>query len=224
MDETGARFALPDGAVVRVRPDDIVGRSPHAAARVHDLRVSTVHAELRATSGGLVLLARGGRLFVDGRPVAEVLLRVGLRIGLAAGVEIAVIGVTDGTTPVTVATAGRERIRLVIGRAETEVLLGERPCVTLRGIPMRILVEVAGRPGRVGAWWEVAEAIWSEDGQLRRARVSWTDDDERRLRNRWDHHFGVLRRMISPIRDGQVVRVASGVVSLCLQDGDEILA
>ncbi|MDP2313770.1 MAG: hypothetical protein Q8P41_12755 [Pseudomonadota bacterium] len=235
MATPSVRFRLPDGRSVRVGPDALVGRSPAAVVRVEDPRVSTIHAELSWRETGFVLLARGGRLLVGGRPRAEVPLAVGMEIVLAPGLTLSVDDLTSGDAPVIPSTAGRERLTFEV----------EEHRVIVKG-PGNVAVEIAGRGAAILrillddrsalAWDGVAERAWPEDGGLRAASTAaiaagtrlgpgaWTEVDERRFRNRWDQQVVLLRRTLEPLRNGQLLRVQAGLVELVLHGGDEVVA
>lgn len=62
---------------------DIVGRVPSAALLLDDPRVSEAHAMLTMRRGRFVLLSLRRLLEVDGKPVRDVELRAGQRVGLS---------------------------------------------------------------------------------------------------------------------------------------------
>lgn len=72
---------------------DLVGRLPNAALVIDDPRVSEAHALVSLRRGALHLLSLRRLLAVDGRPRAEVRLRPGLAIELAAGAVLTVLEV-----------------------------------------------------------------------------------------------------------------------------------
>lgn len=230
---TRAWFRLPDGRLVEAGPDAIVGRSPVAAVRLEDARLSTVHAELSNRPEGLKLIARGGRIRVLGRAVREALLVPGLAIDLAPGLTVVVESVERDAEEVVPPTAGREH--LVLRQCADEVRihrgLDGDPVVVLAGVSARI-VDLLLEAGDTGArWGELAEAVWPDEGALRRrlresGRVGdddWTEVDERRLRNRWDQAIRLLRRSIEPVRGGTLLDLEGGMLRLRLGPGDGVV-
>jgi hypothetical protein len=225
MSGPSARFQLPNGTEIEAGSDTIVGRSPVAAIRIDDARLSTVHAELSWRAGGFQLIARGGRLLVGGRGVREVTLTPGLAVDLVPGVSLRVLAVSAGSAPVVPPTAGRDRLRIVSG-PNVSITAGDL-AVTLSGVPARIVGHLLGHP-RGAPWEDVARSVWPDEGALRAATLAgtagrdrWTDVDERRFRNRLDQQITATRRQLSAIRDGLVL-VQGGVVSLALAEGDVI--
>lgn len=219
-------FELPGGHLAVGEPDAIVGRSPSARIQVDDPRVSTLHAELRWGASGFVLLARGGRLVVEGRGMREVPLHAGLVVSLAPGVMLGVRTIDGGDAAPMPATAGRERLRLVVSAASVHIYADtdDEPLVVLIGSAATIVRTLALRRG-VGVPWDVvAEAAWPEDGALRSARVGWTDVDERRFRNKWDQRLVTLRRQVEPLRGGDLLVVRMGMIALRLSDEDTVEA
>lgn len=217
-------FELPRGGLVTAAPDAIVGRSSVAQVRVDDPRVSTVHAELRWGEGGFSLLARGGRLVVDGRGVRETPLAAGLAITLAPGIVLGVHSVDGGDAPAVPATAGRERLRFVTGEADVRVYSAgdDEPLLVLVGSAAAVVRVLLERRGAAVPWDTVAEAAWPEEGAIRKARAGWTEVDERRFRNRWDQRLVTLRRQVEPLRGGELLVVRMGMVALRLNDTDEV--
>lgn len=214
------------GGEVTLASDALVGRSPVAALRIDDPRVSTVHAELSWRDAGLVLLARGGRLVVGGRATREVVLAPGLVVELAPGLSLEVVAVTGGGQAPVPPTAGRERLRFVLGPGFVSVGTGAEPACELTGVPGRLVAALLAGP-RERPWDALAEALWPDEGALRaatRAGVSrdWTDVDERRLRNRFDQHLRTLRKELAGLRGGSLVELQGGVVHLRLGPHDVI--
>lgn len=217
-------FELPDCNVVVADPDAIIGRSAAAQVRVDDPRVSTVHAELRWGPSGFVLIARGGRLLVDGRGAREVPLYPGLTISLAPGLLLGVRSIGGGAAPPVPSTAGRERLHFVVGETSVQIHADhdDEPLVVLIGSAATILRLLLARRGVGVPWDQVAEAAWPEDGAVRAAKLGWTDVDERRFRNRWDQRLVTLRRQIEPLRGGDLLVLRMGMVALRLGDDDTI--
>ncbi len=223
------RFRLPDDTLREAGPDALLGRSPLAAVRVDDPRVATVHAELSWRAAGFVLLARGGPLFVGGRPVAEATLSLGMEIALAPGQVLRVEQIVDGRAPVVPPTAGRERLVFRVRERVVEVGAPDGPPVEVAGRSAAILTALLAADGPV-TWERLAEAAWPEDGALRSATTrgdltggsAWTPVDERRFRNRWDHQLAALRRQLEPFRCGGLLRMLHGMVELRAQPSDVI--
>lgn len=220
MDLPHVRFRLPDGTQVAAAAHAVVGRSPIAAVRLDDPRVSTIHAEVSWRDDGLVLLARGGRLVVHGRAVRELLLEAGQQVVLVPGVVLDVVDVVEGAAAPIPPTAGRAALRWRVSEARVTVHRGDEaePTVDATGTLARVLGEIV-RAGEAGCPWDrAAERVWPEDGRIReRTRVSpgstddWTEADERRLRNRWDQQLMQVRKVLEPLRTG-IVEVRGGVV------------
>lgn len=226
------RIQRPDGGEILTGPEVVVGRSPAAAIRIDDPRVSTVHAELSWRAAGFVLIARGGRLTVGGRPVAEVTLTAGVVVTLAPGVALTVIDVQPGDAPVVPPTAGRERLRFDVGEGLVRVVgPGGVVLAELGGIPGALFAALLGSDGPV-PWERIAEGLWPEEGELRAATAAkqgpragaWTEIDERRYRNRFDQHLAALRRSLEGVRCGGLIRVTRGSVEVVRQPGDQVVA
>lgn len=83
-----------DERPVDLGPGSIIGRTPSAALRLSDPRVSEAHALVSLRGRHLKLLSLRGRLRVEGETVAEVILSEGLRIELAPGVVVVVVAVS----------------------------------------------------------------------------------------------------------------------------------
>ncbi len=226
MSEPRVALRLPDGQVLEVGPEAVVGRSQAAEVRLADPRVSTVHAEISWRACGFVILARGGRVVVDGVPVPEAPLLPGARIVLVPGVAVEVVRVVSGEAPVIPRTAGREWLRWVCEGDLVRVHGGDEPEPRLEvdGLPGRLLVAlleaVEPRP-----WHELAAALWPDEGELRSRRDPsaadrWTAIDERRFRNRFDQVLAALRERLQRLPQERPVVLKQGALSLAsgLQD------
>lgn len=213
MSSPFVRLRCPDGTEQTVGPECIVGRSGAAGLRVEDPRVSAVHAEISWRAEGFVLLARGGRLLLDGRGVRAVVLASGQRITLAPGVMLEVVRVEMGEAPVVPPTVGRDRLRFVVAESGVRVYRGadHAPEVELVGVPGRILGAVLADRDRGSPWPRLAEAIWPEDAAIR-AAGGWTEVDERRFRNRWDQALTTVRRSLGGLREQEIVLQRHGLL------------
>lgn len=78
------RVRLADGQSTELHSGDFIGRSDRAALCLLEPHISEAHAMVSLRSGELKLLALRGRFSVDGKPVAQVTLRPGLRVVLAS--------------------------------------------------------------------------------------------------------------------------------------------
>ena len=206
--------------------DAVIGRSSAAALRIDDPRVSTIHAELSWRAEGMVLLARGGRLLVHGRGVREVVLVCGLEVALAPGITLKVVEVTGGSDTPVPPTAGRERLRFLVGDGVVVVGSGNDESRSLTGIPAQLLAALLHAGGWV-PWERIAEELWPDEGAVRRSTLAgqsraWTDVDERRLRNRFDQHLRSLRKELAPYRGGTLVEVQGGNVAVRLGPADTV--
>jgi len=225
MPDSRVRLRLPDGSHVDLRPDAIIGRSSLAALRLEDPRLSSVHAELSWRPEGPLLLARGGRLLVEGRARAEVPLAPGLRITLVPGLELLVEDVVEGRAEPTAATLGREALTWRLGGAVVEASLASGASVLLRGLAARLVASCLVAPG-ARPWGEVAAELWPEEARVRAGQdpaSRWTEEDERRLRNRWDQLLRALRRQLSPHGLDMRLWTGGGTVRLRLQPGDQMM-
>lgn len=79
----GVIFETHRGGRVELPPESIIGRMANAQLRVDDPRISEAHALVSLRGTELRLLALRGRMSVNGKPVTDVRLTVGLRIVLA---------------------------------------------------------------------------------------------------------------------------------------------
>lgn len=204
-------------------PDTLVGRSALAGARVDDPRVSAIHAEISWRAEGFVMLARGGRLVVDGRGVRAVVLLPGQRITLAPGLHLDVIGIAPGDAEVVPATVGRDRLRFTVDRGCVRAYQGSEtaPAIELLGVPGRLLATALGRLDRGTPWAEIAEAMWPEDAGVR-ATAGWTDVDERRFRNRWDQALVTARRALAGLGRQDLLVQRQGLVFVELGPSDSV--
>lgn len=84
------RFRLPSGGVVELLPGDLIGRTTTAALHIDAPQISEAHALVSLRGGELHLLSLRRMIAVDGKAVASVVLRRGLSVGLADGIEITV--------------------------------------------------------------------------------------------------------------------------------------
>lgn len=87
------RLRGPEGAEHELVHGDLIGRVWSASLQINDARVSEAHAMVSLREGELHLIGLRGAFAVDGHPLGEVVLRDGLRIVLAPGVELAVLEV-----------------------------------------------------------------------------------------------------------------------------------
>jgi len=82
------RIRTADGVAHTLSPGDLIGRVRSAALLIDDARVSEAHALVSLRGQSLKLLALRGVFAVDGKPLAEVDLKPGLRVLLAPGVAL----------------------------------------------------------------------------------------------------------------------------------------
>ncbi len=226
MPEPRLVLLLPDGSSVTVQTEAILGRARLAEVRVSDPRVSTVHAELSWREGRFVVLARGGRVVVDGLRQAAAPVSVGSRIGLAPGVVLEVLDIHDGEAPGVPATAGRAALVLRACSEGVELWRQEpSPRATIEGLPGQLLTFL-GQAGGPVPWGAAAGALWPPEAALRSARGplrsdAWTPIDERRFRNRFDQVLATLRAQLDEVRPGRWIGMKQGEVSLELAPGDQ---
>lgn len=83
----------PEGQPQELAPGDFVGRAVGAALQLDDGRVSEAHAMVSLRDGQLQLLPLRGALALGGEPVPHVVLRPGIVIDLAHGVQLTVVEV-----------------------------------------------------------------------------------------------------------------------------------
>lgn len=79
---------LPSGDRLELLPGDLIGRTAGAALVLDDPRVSEAHALLSLRGGELRLLSLRRMVAVDGTPTSSVVLREGLRVTLAEGLDL----------------------------------------------------------------------------------------------------------------------------------------
>ena len=227
MSEPRLSLRLPDGQVVEVGPEAVVGRSHVAEVRLADPRVSTVHAEVSWRDQGFVVIARGGRVVVDGNAVPEAPLWPGVRVVLVPGVALEVVDVRSGRAPVVPRTAGREGLRFVCRGGGVRIHAGDEslPRLELDGLPGRLLVALI-EAGEARPWHALAAALWPEEGELR-ARPSsaadrWTAIDERRYRNRFDQVAAALRERLQRLPQDRPVVLRHGAMSFLVGPQDRV--
>lgn len=229
MDEPRIDIRLPDGSVVGVGPEAVVGRGRVADVRVDDPRVCTVHAELSWRDGRFVILARGGRVLVDGAPVRDAPLAAGARITLAPGVDLEVADLRAGDAPSVPSTAGRDALAFSPCPAGVAVRVGAdaEPRLVVDGLAGALLLALLRADGPL-RWSALAAALWPEEGALRQTRAparpdGWTAIDERRFRNRFDQLLASLRADLCQLRAAPWVVVRQGAVELELGLTDRFL-
>lgn len=212
----------PDGALVSLGPGDLVGRSVHAALRLDDPRVSSVHAELRSSAAGASLRALGGLLQVGDSPRREVRLEPGLRFAVGP-VELLVVRVEpggEGLAP----TLDRDTVWFVVSRGLVEVHRQDDPGPPLEigGLAGRLLGRMLVRRGRPRDWDALAAELWPAEARRRAAGERWSEVDERRLRNRFDQALVRVRAACASVRGPQFVVMADGKARLEVLSGDRV--
>lgn len=85
-----ARLRLPSGDIVELLPGDLIGRTSMAALHLDDPRISEAHALISLRGGELQILSLRRMIAVDGKGVSSAVLRAGLVVALADGVEFVV--------------------------------------------------------------------------------------------------------------------------------------
>lgn len=141
-----ARFTLPFGASVVLEPGDVIGRSPRAALRLDDPRISELHAYVSLRGAQLVMLALRGRMSVHGKPATEVPLVPGVRVLLA------------GTFPVVVESV----------EVPSTVLAIEGDGLASTAISGVMSLELTPEPMLTPGFREDAEAVlWTSDERVR---------------------------------------------------------
>ena len=222
MDDGRVVLRRPDGALVSLGPGDLVGRSMHAALRLDDPRVSSVHAELRVGPAGAVLRGLGGRLRVGGEPRREVALAPGQRIGIGA-VELVVVRVEPGGETFA-PTLEVDALWFVVSTGLVEVHRQDNPEPPLEvaGLAARLLGRMLVRRGRPRAWDALAAELWPAEARRRASGERWGEVDERRLRNRFDQALARVRAACTPLRGPQFVQMADGKVRLDILPGDRV--
>lgn len=175
--------------------------------------MSAVHAEISWRAEGFVLLARGGRLVVDGRGVRALVLDVGRRVALAPGLVLDVLAITPGEAEPTPPTLGRDRLRFVTGPVSVRVYRGTdtHPEAELLGVQGRLLGHALTQLDRGAPWASAAGAIWPEDAVIRESG-GWTEVDERRFRNRWDQALVSTRRTLAELGRPEMILQRQGFV------------
>lgn len=213
MGPGASEWRLADGTLREVGPAAVFGRGPAAHLRIDDPRVSTVHAELSWRPEGLTLLARGGRLRVDGRGVLQVLVTPGLRVELAPGLVLEAVTVERCADQVVPDTDGRRTRRYAVGETSTVVFDPDLPPQgwLLGGVAGHLLASLVRAGERGEAWDVLACRLWPDDARIR-ATPAWTSIDERRLRNRFDQHLRMLRLQLDGLKAPPAVEVTGGVV------------
>jgi hypothetical protein len=228
MDVPRLRLRLPDGRELVIGAEAVVGRAAIATVRIDDPRISTVHAEVSIRDGHYVILARGGRVLMDGVPVPEAQLQAGARVTLAPGVALEVLEVAVGAEAGIPRTKGRDRLTFHLGEA-VAIHLGDEPAprLVVDGIAGRALAGLLSAPA--GAAWDVhAAALWPEDAALRARRGpwkegGWTPIDERRLRNRWDQLLASLRAQLEQVRTTRMITTRGGLAAIELEPQDQVV-
>jgi hypothetical protein len=82
------RIRTPDAQTVVLGPGDIIGRLATAALHLDDGRISEAHAMVSLRGRELKLLALRGLFAVAGKPIDEIVLREGLTVEIARGLEL----------------------------------------------------------------------------------------------------------------------------------------
>jgi signal transduction histidine kinase len=128
-------------------PSVSVGRHSSNAVALHDTQVSRRHLELRAVAGGyqLVDLGSGNGTLLNGRPVAEAVLRVGDAVSVGQSVLMYTAGRNDGPDAGNDLT---ERVRLVAGSPDQQF-----PSAVVRTVPPDLGSQILSRPAAAGTDW-----------------------------------------------------------------------
>ncbi|MCA9516360.1 MAG: hypothetical protein KC635_15570 [Myxococcales bacterium] len=138
-----------------LRPGDIIGRSPRAALRVNDPRVSEAHALVSLRGLSLRLLALRGRFALAGTPSVDTALHEGLVVQLASDLLLTVEEIALGGVVLALESATRERLFLPpvasIDGASGEVMPGFRhgAGAVVWSDDDALHVRVAGRPDAI---------------------------------------------------------------------------
>ncbi len=80
----------PDGVLHELGHGDILGRLQTASLHIDDARVSEAHSMVSLRGGELKLLSLRSLFAVDGKPLRELVLRVGQRIEIVRGLALSV--------------------------------------------------------------------------------------------------------------------------------------
>jgi signal transduction histidine kinase len=138
--DEGKQFDLAGATVT-------VGRHSSNAIALHDTQVSRRHLELRPGPNGYQLfdLGSGNGTLLNGRPVAEAVLRIGDTISVGQSVLMYTAGRNDGTDAGNDLT---ERVRLVASSSEQQF-----PSAVLRTIPSDLGSQILSRPTAAGTDW-----------------------------------------------------------------------
>jgi signal transduction histidine kinase len=138
--DEGKQFELAGATVT-------VGRHSSNAIALHDTQVSRRHLELRPGPNGYQLfdLGSGNGTLLNGRPVAEAVLRIGDAISVGQSVLMYTAGRNDGPDAGNDLT---ERVRLVASSAEQQF-----PSAVVRTIPSDLGSQILSRPTAAGTDW-----------------------------------------------------------------------
>lgn len=163
----------PDGRISVLLPCDVIGRSPVAALRFDDPRVSEMHAYVSSRSGKLMLLGLRGRLGLGGKVHATIELTEGQSILLAPDLAIEVVSVA--IPEMVLMLSGDDLVEQVVP-GTCSVLLDPEPTLA-----------PGARPGALMQLWPQDDGwrvrVDGTDGDVHDGQV-WTFGD-RRFRARW---------------------------------------
>lgn len=124
------RLTTSTGVSATLGVGELIGRVETATLLLDDPRVSEAHAMVVMRRGRLVLLSLRRLLGLDGRPVRDVVLREGLVVGLADGLDVVVDEIRMPTQTLAVRAPGLGLRRLI-----SSLFGGERPRVLGRFHP-----------------------------------------------------------------------------------------
>lgn len=147
--QASVSFRLPSGSVVELLPGDLIGRTTAAALSIDEPQVSEAHALVSLRGGELQLLSLRRMVAVDGKGVSSVVLRRGLVVTLADGIDLTV---------------------------EAVHLPGSLTALEAPGLGRRLLGNVAslsGNPLTISGRYEPGADVhlWATDGEWRLKRA-----------------------------------------------------
>lgn len=211
---------LPSGLVVSLGHGALIGRLWSAELQLNDARISEAHAMISQRGRDVHLLALRGRFAVKGRTLSNVVLKPGMSVALATGLNLEVLSVRVPDTVLALEADAMARqvltnVTSLFGGAHARIVAGWQPdagdYVWPTGVAWMREPSIVIEPGD----------RWMVDGVEFRAveeRVSGVDATMRELGFARPIRIVARYDTVHLIRDGEPVVVVTGHMARVISD------